>query len=175
LRASIDVQLVPAQRGDGVDQEQRAGVPDQAPDLGQRLVRARRRLRVHHRHHLGLRVRAQRLGHGVHLDRAAPRDLQRVHGRPVAPGHVLEPPAERAGDGDDHLVPRFDQVGHAGLHAGAARPGDGQRQRVLRAEHGLQHRARLVHHLQVDGIQVADGGRGQRRQHARRDVAGAGT
>ncbi len=91
--------------------------------------------------------------------------------RAVPLGHVGHPSAERAGDADDHVVARLGQVGHAGLHAGAAGPRHRERQPVLGPEHLLQKPARLVHDAQVGGVEVAQRRRGQRRQHARRDRA----
>jgi hypothetical protein len=159
------LQLVPRQRRHCVDHQQRARAVNEARNLLQRLVRARRLLGVDDADPLRARVRRERRRHRARLDGLPPRHVEQMHRRAVAVGHVRHARAERARDADDHLVSSLGQVGDARLHAGAPRPGHRERQLVLGLEHALQKAARLVHDLQVLRIQVAERRRRKRREH----------
>ena len=72
--------------------------------------------------------------------------------------HVLHPRTEDAIDADQHLVARLDQVDDHGLHAGRARPRDGQRHPIRGLKGIPQQFLGLIHQGHELGVQVATRG-----------------
>ena len=71
-------------------------------------------------------------------------------------------------------VARLEQVDEAGLHAGRARPRDGEGEPVGRLEDGPQPVAGLVEEIEELGVEMAEDGPGQRRHHLGVGVRRAG-
>jgi hypothetical protein len=109
----------------------------------------------------------------AHVEHLSPRALQRGHRCAGAPGNVGHPLAKDAVHAHDHLVAWLNEVDHAGFHAGTTGTADRKGQAVGRSKSLPQELLHLIHDLQELRVQVADEGRGHRRQNARMNVAGA--
>ena len=138
-----------AERGDGVDDEQRAGVVRQLADLFERLPRAGRRLGVHDA------PPASACGDRCNAAATSAGSMTRPHGAStftsVAPQRstmsamrVPKTPLTQT----TAVVAGLEQVHQARLHAGAAGAGDRDGQLVARLEDELQQPLRLVHDAQ---------------------------
>ena len=120
-------------------------------------------------------VAVDRRFHFVRIEHLAIRPLDRRDDGAGAFGDVFHPAAENAVDADQHPVARLDQVDDDRLHPGRACSRDRQRQPILGLKHIAEQVLGLVHQGRELGVEVADERRGERFQHARMNVAGAGT
>jgi len=159
-----------AERGDGVDDEQRPGVVGEPASLRAAATRRSTSRRVRSPA-LGLTAAAKRGGDVGRFD-----DLP--HGARPAPGwrrsvrRCPHPRAEHAVDAHHRFVAGLEQVDHAAsMPHCRARHRD--RQLVARLEDELQQAPRLVHDAQVLGIEVPISGCSWRAARAV-DVAGPG-
>ncbi len=89
-------------------------------------------------------------------------------------GDVDHASAEDAVDADEDFVAGFDEVDEEGFHAGGACAGDGEGHFVLGAEGLAEFGADVIHDVEEDGVEVADGGAGEGLEDADGDVGGAG-
>ncbi len=105
-------------------------------------------------------------------DAMPPSRLDHVHASAISLGDILHSATENAIDAHDHLVAGLDQIANTCLHAGTTRAGDGHGHLVIRLKNLPQHLSRLIHDVQVLGIQMTDRGRSQRLQHAGGNIAG---
>ena len=89
-------------------------------------------------------------------------------------GDIGHASAEDSIDADHHAVAGFDEIGDAGFHPGTAGAADRHCEWVHGPKDLPEHRLRLIHHLQEVRVEMPHSGGGHRRQHARRNIAGAG-
>ena len=170
----VDFDRHAAQRGHGVDQQQRAGVVDDCGDLFDRLPGAGRSFGHDDADHLRLRhvdgpsaissaVKTSPQGRSMRVTLAPARSA-------TSPIRAPKTPLTH----DDHRVARLDEIDDRRFHAGRAGAAHRERHPVLRAEQLAQAALQLVHDLQVVRIEVPDRRPRQRGEHARVDVARAG-
>jgi len=96
------------------------------------------------------------------IDRPAPfaLDPDRLGSHPES--HLVHALAKIAIDADNDLLVRLEEVGHGGLHPGAAGAGDGNGQPVVGLEDVAQQNLDLIHGLDKERIEMADERRGHR-------------
>ena len=183
LRPAVDGVEPPVVHADGDAAQARHGVRDhEAPvvagDGRQRLgvrERAGRGLGVDKRDDLGLGVAPERVFERLGWDGPPPLGVY-DDGHPArALDHLAEAVAEHAVPAHDGCRSRPDEVDHARLHAGRARPRDRHRQPVLGEERVLQEPLRLVHEVHERRVEVAQRRPGERGEHVGVDRRRAGT
>ena len=129
---------MPAERRDGVDEQQRVGVAaarasgaisfSTPVDVSACTTATRR----------ACGWRALGVEQPLRVERAPPRRVDAHDLGAAAPRDLAHALAEDTVDADDHGVAGLEQVDEARLHAGRAGTADRQRQRVLRAEDGAE-------------------------------------
>jgi len=170
----VDLDGRSAERGDGVDDHQRAVL---VRNLGKQLgvgLRAGGGLRVHEADDLGVLVLLQRVFELLRVDRVAPLVLDQDRRAAAAHRVFQHAAAEHAVLAHDHLVARGDHVHEAEFHPDRARARQREGERVLRLIDIAQQGLELLHHLDEHRIEIADRRLAHGGQHARVDLGRAG-
>lgn len=170
----IDLQRVSGQRGDGIDDEQHAGRVGGFRDFLQRLVGAGRCFGMDDGDGFGIREFVDGVGDHAFRENVAPRHFEGVDDGSGTAHYVQHALAEDAVDAEDDLVAGFDEVGYDGFHAGHSGCGNGEGEGVFGAIDFAEHGAGGVHDLDVNGVEVADGGSAESAEDTGGNCAGAG-
>ena len=170
----VDLHLVAAQRGNGVDDGQGPVAVDDFDDVGQGRQHAGGGLGVDDADGLDLRMLLQFVVKGLRVDGLAPRGVDLADDGAAALGDVAEADAEVAVAADDEGVAGFEDVGAGRLHGAGAGGRHGHGHDVGGVVHLAQHIADVVHYLEEVGVQVAHYGQGHGLQHTGMHGAGAG-
>ncbi|OFV97179.1 MAG: hypothetical protein A3H94_04005 [Acidobacteria bacterium RIFCSPLOWO2_02_FULL_60_20] len=117
---------------------------------------------------------AHRLPHSVRVGGRSPEVVDAREFRAAALNDLAHPPREHAAHYHGGFVAGFQEVDQRSLHAGAAGPGDGECDRIVRTKSFAQHLLQLGQALQKQSIHVSDDGLDHRPVDARVHLAGAG-
>jgi hypothetical protein len=117
----------------------------------------------------------ERGAHVIRVERTAPGRLDPDHLSPGPRRHARHPLAEVTVRRDEHDVARLHEVRDRSLHRRRAGAADGNRPAVPGAERVPEQLLHLVHQAEKGRVQVADERGAHRPQHARVDVARAGS
>ena len=170
----VDLDRDPAERRDGVDEQQRVGVA-QRGERRDVVLDAGRRLRVHHRDEARVRVLALRVEQPLRIERVPHSSSTRTTSAPQrrATSHMRSPNTPLTPT--ITVSPGFDQVDEARLHARGAGAAHREGQRVVGAEDGAQARHRLVHDREELRVHVPEHRTRERGDHLGVRVRRAGT
>ena len=104
-----------------------------------------------------------------------PGTLNRDHVGPVTACHIGQAQTEIALHRDQYFVAGFDRVGQGGLHGRTSGAAHGDGEPVIGLPGVAQEFLHFPHQLDIEGIEVADGGAGQGLQHRGMGIGGAWT
>ena len=170
----IDLERMAAEGGDGIDDEEHAGIVEQVTEPFEGLEGAGGGFGMDDAEGLGLRVvRDGRLQH-VHGEDLAPGDIDAVNGHARAFHDIHHAAAEDAVHADDGFIAALEEVRDDAFHACHAGGGDGEGEGVVGLKDFPEHHAGVVHDLDVARVEVTERGRGHGAEDAGGDGARAG-
>ena len=124
---------------------------------------------MHEGNQFRIRVLLERIFKLLRIDRLAPGVFD-DDGFAAGTLHVFDhAAAKHAVAADDYLIAGGHHVDEAKFHADRAGPGDREGQRILRLVGVTQQAFQLFHHLDKNGVEIADRRQAHGGHHARRD------
>lgn len=169
----IDFELVTAEGGDGIDEEEHVGLVDELGNFFERLVGSGGGLGMDDGEELGAGMSGQGFGCGFIGDDFAPGSFDGVNGGTAALHDILHPAAKDAIETDDGFVTGFEKIDSEGFHPSHSGAGNGEGHLVLGLINFAKHLAGFVHDLNVLRIEVPQGGGTHCRKNAGWHGAGA--
>ena len=141
--------------GDAIGDRQRSGLVGRLADRLGLIVHAGRRFGLHKSDHVRL-LAADEVANLLRVVRLAPSLRELHHFGALTAGHLTDTVGEKSVGEQRKLAARLGKIGHGRFHAGAARAGNGQTERVFGGVSVPQEGADLIGDLEEVGIQVPD-------------------
>jgi hypothetical protein len=160
----VELERVPREGRHAVDEQERVMLAARVGEPVQWLAHPGRGLAVDDEERCGAIV--ERRHEALGLDRPPPSTPDPFHRRAAARERVRHPLAEEPVDAADDAIAGGHEVVHHRLHPRAPGAGDGEGGAVLGDHDPAQPAHHVLHRRAKGGVEVTDGGAGERREHA---------